>query len=85
MEIPEDLVKSMGLISASIQYLLEDRVDLVSSLAVATAERYKLVDFTKAIYVGQYYIVQPMPELESPLFLIFTPFSPLVTITLRNM
>ena len=61
------------------------KVDLVSSLAVPTAERLQFMDFTVPLIIQSYSIDQPMPKLESPLLAVIMPFRPLVRkFTQRN-
>ena len=61
------------------------KIDLVSSMTVATPERLKLMDFTSALLINSYSILQPMPEIESQLFAIVIPFRPLVKSLLINL
>jgi hypothetical protein len=52
---------------ASIEFLNDKHIDLISSYLIATPERLAVMDFTYPVAISDHVIVQPMPKIQKDL------------------
>ncbi|XP_057365423.1 uncharacterized protein LOC130686150 [Daphnia carinata] len=79
VEVTPTMVKRIGSIDAAmIDQLLQKNADINGRLITPTAERLAYMDFTTAVSVFTFAMIQPMPQIHNRFLAPIKPFQPTV-------
>ncbi|KAI9559869.1 hypothetical protein GHT06_013876 [Daphnia sinensis] len=79
VEVTPSMVKRIGSIDAAmIDQLLQKNADVNGRLITPTAERLAYMDFTTAVSVFTFAMIQPMPQIHNRFLAPIKPFQPTV-------